>query len=173
MTSRIVRRARAAVRRRLKSAIRSMVLEIILTEPRVIGPPDRLQVSPQAFSNNFLANTNSGFITIRQNVFFGKDVALITGTHDYHTYGRERALTYPSSGYDILIAEGAWIGTRAMIIGPCRVGCHAIVAAGSVVVGDVPDYTLVAGVPARAIRTLRPQSPPLDAERPDALESLG
>ncbi len=51
----------------------------------------------------------------------------------------------------VLIGEGAAIGARAVCVAPVVVGRWALVAAGAVVVADVPDFALVAGVPARQI----------------------
>jgi acetyltransferase-like isoleucine patch superfamily enzyme len=52
----------------------------------------------------------------------------------------------------VTVREGASIGARAVCIAPVTVGRWATVAAGSVVTKDVPDYALVAGVPARRVR---------------------
>lgn len=49
------------------------------------------------------------------------------------------------------VAEGASIGARAVCVAPVRIGRWALVAAGAVVIRDVPDFALVAGVPARWI----------------------
>jgi len=49
------------------------------------------------------------------------------------------------------IGDGASIGARAVCVAPVRVGAWALVAAGAVVTRDVPEYALVAGVPARRI----------------------
>lgn len=49
------------------------------------------------------------------------------------------------------VAAGASIGARAVCVAPVHVGRWALVAAGAVVTSDVPDYALVAGVPARRI----------------------
>ena len=51
----------------------------------------------------------------------------------------------------VQIGEGAAIGARAVCVAPARIGAWATVAAGSVVTRDVPDFALVAGVPARRI----------------------
>ena len=50
-----------------------------------------------------------------------------------------------------LVREGASIGANATIVCGHRVGKYAMVAAGAVVTKDVPDYTLVAGIPAKEI----------------------
>jgi len=51
-----------------------------------------------------------------------------------------------------VIANDVDIGTGAKILGPIRIGRGAIVGANAVVIHDVPDYAVVAGVPARVLR---------------------
>lgn len=62
----------------------------------------------------------------------------------------------------VTVRMGASIGARAVCIAPVTVGAWAMVAAGSVVTADVPDYALVAGVPARRIRWVGRAGVPLD-----------
>jgi acetyltransferase-like isoleucine patch superfamily enzyme len=53
----------------------------------------------------------------------------------------------------LIVADDAWIGARALILPGCnRIGRGAVVAAGSLVTHDVPDYAVVAGNPARLVR---------------------
>ena len=52
----------------------------------------------------------------------------------------------------VVIGYGADIGTNATILPGVHVGAHSIVGAGAVVTVDVPEYSVVAGVPARVIR---------------------
>ncbi len=56
----------------------------------------------------------------------------------------------------VTVRYGASIGARAVCVAPVTVGRWALVAAGSVVVHDVPDFALVAGVPARFVRWVGP-----------------
>ena len=58
--------------------------------------------------------------------------------------------------------EGASIGARSVCVAPVTIGRWAMVAAGSVVVKDVPDFALVAGVPARRIRWVGRAGVPLE-----------
>ncbi len=51
----------------------------------------------------------------------------------------------------VLVRRGASIGARSVCVAPVTIGAWALVAAGSVVVADVPDFALVAGVPARRL----------------------
>jgi acetyltransferase-like isoleucine patch superfamily enzyme len=123
--------------------------ETELTTPRVWGPGERLHVASTAVLNDALLNTISGSITVEDHAFFGHGVALLTGTHDVSRTGLERQLAVPSEGRDIVIGAGAWIASRAIVIGPCRIGANAVVAAGAVVSIDVPAGAIAAGVPAR------------------------
>ena len=85
-------------------------------------------------------------VTIERDVFSGHDVMILTGSHDPYVFGPDRKVT--TGGGPVTIREGAWLGTRCIIVGPVTIGRHAVIAAGAVVVADVPDYALVAGVPA-------------------------
>lgn len=51
----------------------------------------------------------------------------------------------------VVVREGASLGARTVIVAGCSIGRWALVAAGAVVTRDVPDFALVAGVPARRI----------------------
>lgn len=119
------------------------------------GPSERLHLDKTATVHNALFNVASGNVYIGENVFFGTNVSVLTGKHDYSKFGPERISSYPGSGNDIHIEEGAWVASDATILGPCRIGKHAVVAAGSLVKNDVPAYTVVAGIPARVVSEIK------------------
>ncbi|MDR2454105.1 MAG: acetyltransferase [Bifidobacteriaceae bacterium] len=62
----------------------------------------------------------------------------------------------------VSVKRGASIGARAVCVAPLTIGAWAMVAAGAVVVKDVPDHALVAGVPARQIGWVGPAGRPLE-----------
>jgi UDP-2-acetamido-3-amino-2,3-dideoxy-glucuronate N-acetyltransferase len=64
----------------------------------------------------------------------------------------------------VTVRAGASIGARAVCVAPVTIGRWALVAAGSVVVKDVPDFALVAGVPARFVRWVGKAGVPLVAD---------
>lgn len=117
----------------------------------VHGPRSRLRLARTATVANALFNTVSGTIEVGEHVIFGHNVCLLTGTHDVTLTGHARQWDVPRTGRDIVIEDGAWLASNVTVIGPCRVGAGAIVAAGAVVVADVPAGAKVAGVPARPL----------------------
>ena len=55
---------------------------------------------------------------------------------------------------EVVVKDYALIGSQAVILNKCTIGRGAVVAMGAVVAHDVPDYTLVAGNPARIVKRL-------------------
>lgn len=140
-----------------------------LFRPLVYGDPARLHVAPTAVLNNALINLSSGDVTIGDYAFFGHNVSVLTGTHDWTKFGRERQVSVPDSGRDVIIEEGVWVSSNATIVGPCRIGAHSVVGVGSLVLKDVEPYTIVAGSPAKILRTIpRPDEPEAKTTDPDA-----
>ncbi len=64
----------------------------------------------------------------------------------------ETMLGYQPDRRDIVVGHDVWLGYGAMVMPGTRIGNGVIVGAGSVVRGDVPDYTVVAGNPAQVVR---------------------
>ena len=58
----------------------------------------------------------------------------------------------------VVIGDDVWIGANAVILPGVTIGHHCVIAAGAVVTKDVPDNTLVGGVPAQVIKSLTAHS---------------
>ena len=58
----------------------------------------------------------------------------------------------PASATPVIVEDDVLIGANAVVIEGVHIGKNAVVAAGSVVISDVPDNAVVAGVPARVIK---------------------
>ena len=84
-------------------------------------------------------------------VRIGHEVTLLTITH---AIGSRELRCGTSKVGPIHIGNGAWLASRVTVLPNVTIGEGAVVAAGSVVTRDVPPDTLVAGVPARVIRSL-------------------
>ncbi|WP_320019168.1 DapH/DapD/GlmU-related protein [Labilibaculum manganireducens] len=90
-----------------------------------------------------------GGITIEDNVLIGPKVSLLSEGHPISP--QERHSLVPQA---IHIKQNAWIGASATILQGVTIGENAVVAAGAVVSKDVPDNTVVGGIPAKIIKTI-------------------
>jgi len=70
------------------------------------------------------------------------------------------------------VRRGASIGANATVLGGVTIGCWALVAAGAVVTADVPDYALVAGMPARQVGWACECGQPLPGKAAEAGEAV-
>lgn len=87
-------------------------------------------------------------IIIGNNVNISSEVRIWTEQHDY----QDPMFNCNSTpDFQVIIKDYAWIGSNVIILPKVTIGKGAVVAAGSVVTKSVPDYTLVAGIPAKKI----------------------
>jgi acetyltransferase-like isoleucine patch superfamily enzyme len=90
-------------------------------------------------------------IDIGDDVWTGNHVYVTDANHGYvdpdQPVGRQFAAPRP-----VRIGSGSWLGHGALVLGGANVGEHVVVGAGAVVTGDLPDYSVAVGNPARVIR---------------------
>lgn len=111
-----------------------------------------------------------GDVTLGEGVLLGSHVSIINGGSQHGSERldipiREQPGVFPR----VKIGSDTWIGDRAVVM--ADIGEHCIVAAGAVVTKDVPDYAIVAGVPAKILRFR--EKPLLDENVDSAVVSCG
>ncbi|CAG7658116.1 acyltransferase [Actinacidiphila bryophytorum] len=90
-------------------------------------------------------------ITLGEKVYCGPYVYLTSINHSYDDVSRPIGEQWPRTA-PVEIGAGSWLGAGCVILPGARLGRNVVVAAGSVVRGDVPDFAVVAGAPARVVR---------------------
>jgi acetyltransferase-like isoleucine patch superfamily enzyme len=110
----------------------------------------KLSVGANVFVNHGCTLNDMGGIDIGEDTMIGPNVSLLTSGHPTSVADRHAGITVAP----IAVGRNVWIGAGATVLGGVTIGEGAVVAAGAVVSRDVAPATLVAGVPARAIRSL-------------------
>jgi len=100
---------------------------------------------------NGMTIQGNGTVFIGDNFHSGIECMIVSENHNYNT---GNSIPYDDTFYykTIIIGDNVWIGNRVIITGNITIGEGAIVAAGSVVVKDVPKYAIVGGNPARVVK---------------------
>ena len=108
-----------------------------------------IRIGRNVFINHGCTFLDLGGITIEDDVLIGPKVNLLSEGHPLVPDGR-KVLELNR----VLIKRNAWIGAASTILPGVTVGENAVVAAGALVTKDVPDNTIVGGVPAKIIRKI-------------------
>lgn len=108
-----------------------------------------IRVGKNVFINHCCEFMDRGGITIGNDVLIAPKVNLITIGHPLNSADRRATYTVP-----ITIKNGVWIGAGASVMPGVTIGENSVVATGAVVTKDVPPNTVVAGVPAKVVKSL-------------------
>ena len=111
-----------------------------------------ITVGKNVFINACFHFQDQGGITLGDNCLVGHNVVFATLNHGFAPEERQSMLPAP-----IVVGRNVWIGSNSTILQGVTIGDNSIIAAGSVVTKDVPANAIVAGVPARFIRSISPE----------------
>lgn len=110
-----------------------------------------ISIGNGCFINCNVTILDTNRVTIGENVFIAPGVVISAATHPLDA---ERRVSRHFQSRPITIKDNVWIGANATILTGVTIGKNAVVAAGAVVTQDVPDDTLVGGVPAKFIKKI-------------------
>jgi len=125
------------------------VQDVTVFTPLYINYGKHISIGKNVFINFDCTFLALGGITIEDDVLIGPKVSFITESHPLDPEQRKGLIGKP-----IHIKKNAWIGANATILPGVTIGENAIVAAGAVVSKDVPDNTIVGGIPAKFIKNV-------------------
>ena len=111
--------------------------------------PENISLGRYVVIGNNVSIGAHAVINIADNVRISRDVIIETAGLDFST----KISPYKHVSKGIRIEKGVWIGARAIILGGVTIGENAVVAAGAVVVKDVMPGEIVAGTPAKEIKS--------------------
>ena len=108
-----------------------------------------IHIGKDVFINEGCCFQDHGGIWIGDGSLIGQQVVMATLDHDLDPEHRQDMFPGP-----IRIGRNVWVGAHATILRNVTIGDGAVVAAGAVVTRDVPPNTVVAGVPAKVVKSL-------------------
>lgn len=96
--------------------------------------------------------SNIGRCHIKKNCLLGSGVHIMSGKNQHQFADLDTPIKDQGGQFEtITVGEDSWLGNGALVM--ANVGKKCIVAAGAVVINDVPDYSIVAGNPAKVIKS--------------------
>lgn len=137
--------------RRLLSQITASEIDVttMVFPPFQINYGKNTSIGKNVFINFDCTFLDLGGITIEDNVMLAPKVRLLSEGHPVSVSDRQMLTTGK-----IHIKKNAWIGAGATILQGVTIGENSVVAAGAVVSKDVPDNTVVGGIPAKIIKSI-------------------
>ena len=94
-------------------------------------------------------------IVIEDNVVISAFTSILDSDHTFGEDGSRPVWEYPMVTEPVRIGRGSWIGERVTVLKGSRIGVQCAIGANSVVRGEIPDYSVAVGVPARVVGTTR------------------
>ena len=115
---------------------------------------DRITIGEGVIINFNCVFLDGGGITIGAHTLIGPNCQLLTPDHPHDYMERRKTI---ETGLPIRIGEDCWLGGGVIVCPGVTIGNRVIVGAGAVVTHDIPDDVVVAGNPAKIIRTVSPK----------------
>jgi acetyltransferase-like isoleucine patch superfamily enzyme len=131
----------------LQRRLRSCGSHLVVSQGVFFEFPERIDLGDRVFVNRGTLITAHTDIHIGDDVLIGPYVVINSGDHNYADPTQPIASQGHTAG-PITIGSDVWLGAHCVILRDVKVGDGAVVAAGAVVIDDVPPRTLVAGIPA-------------------------
>ena len=131
--------------------------EGILVAPGCIIRIPREQVGTNIFFG--LYSYINGNVTVGSNVLIGPHCSVAAGNHKFDpATGWFSARTEPDGDDSIVIGDGCWLASKVTVTGGVKLGCANLICAGAVVTKSTSDYAIMAGVPARQVGRIDPET---------------
>lgn len=124
--------------------------DVRILTPFICDFGNRVTFGKDVFINHSAILSASGGIEFEDGCMAAPGLRIATINHDMNE--RHTIYTYGK----VTVKQNAWIGMNVTICPGVTIGKYAVVGAGAVVTKDVPDYAVVAGVPAKVIKMLDP-----------------
>lgn len=126
------------------------------SDTKIVGPIkisncSRITIGSKCWIGSEFTVLGDGEVTIGNNCDLAPEVTFITGSHEIGDLSRRAG---KGKLYSIIVRDGCWIGARAGLQGNITIGDASIIGSFSLVLNDVQQNCIVAGIPAHVIKEL-------------------
>ena len=132
---------------------------VILANSRIQLYPDLtkkkayITIGNHCYIGYYLSILAGADIKIGNNVLIASNVLITSEGHGINPESDIPYMEQPLNIKEVIIEDHCWIGEKACILPGVTIGKYSVVAAGSIVTKSIPEYSIVAGNPAKVIKS--------------------
>lgn len=111
-----------------------------------------ISIGDRSSVNSFCTINGFGGVRIGNGVRIASHCVILSSTHNF----ADPDVAIEAQGVTAkitVIGDDVWIGAHSVVVGGVEIGPHSVIGAGSIVLNDIPPYSIAAGAPARVVRT--------------------
>ena len=135
----------------IKKIIAKFGDNFLIEQPFMCDYGFNIEIGENFYSNHNLTILDCNKVIFGNNVFIGPNCGFYCAEHPLNIEQRNKGLEYAKP---ITVGDNVWFGGSVTVLGGVTIGNGVVVGAGSVVTKDIPDNVVVAGNPAKIIKTL-------------------
>jgi len=135
----------------LKSMINTSDNDFLVEQPVYFDYGENIYIGKKFYSNHNLTILDGATVKFGDNCFVGPSCSFYTAIHPFDYNLRNQGL---EKAEPITIGDNVWFGGGAIVLPGVSIGNNCIIGAGSVVTKNIPDGVVVAGNPARVIKSI-------------------
>lgn len=136
---------------KIKEILGEIGSDFLIEQPFMCDYGFNIHIGENFYSNHNLIILDAAPVTFGDNVFIAPNCGFYTAGHPLDATERNKGLEY---AHPISVGDNVWIGGNVCVLSGVTIGNNSVIGAGSVVVKDIPPYSLAVGNPCKVIKTV-------------------
>ena len=126
--------------------------DFLIEQPFLCDYGYNIHIGRNFYSNHNLVILDGAPVSFGDNVFIAPNCGFYTAGHPLEASERNKGLEYARP---ITVGNNVWIGANVCVVPGVSIGDNCVIGAGSVVVRDIPPFSVAVGNPCKVIKTLK------------------
>lgn len=136
----------------IRNIIGTVEGDFLIEQPFLCDYGYNIHIGRNFYSNHNLVILDEAPVTFGDNVFVAPNCGFYTAGHPLEASERNNGLEYARP---ITVGNNVWIGASVCVVPGVTIGDNCVIGAGSVVVRDIPPFSVAVGNPCKVIKTLK------------------